>query len=81
MKTEMVRLNRIKYAYSDEDMERLLKEGYVPADIRTVIDMAFSGADDGQQSSASSQVLHGTDDGSRSAAPSQVLDVDRKSVV
>lgn len=31
MKTEMKKLNRIKYAYSDEEKQQLLKDGYVEA--------------------------------------------------
>lgn len=29
-RTEMVKLNRIKYAYSEEEMQNLIKEGYTP---------------------------------------------------
>lgn len=35
MKIEMVKLNRIKYAYSEEEKKRLISEGYVPTQTRS----------------------------------------------
>ena len=40
MKKEMIKLNRIKYAYSVEDVKRLASEGYTMADAESVVDGA-----------------------------------------
>ncbi len=45
MKKEMIKLNRIKYAYSEEDVKRLASEGYTMADVESVVDGAGQTAD------------------------------------
>lgn len=57
MKREMRKLNRVKYAYSEEEVSRLVREGYVPVDP----EQGTSGADGAGQTAALTQGQDGAD--------------------
>lgn len=68
MRQEMRKLNRVKYAYSEEETQRLIGEGYVPV----VSKQKTDAADDGVKKKAdSAKKQNKADDAVKKADPEQ----------
>lgn len=66
MKKEMVKLNRIKIAHSEEEAQRLISEGYIPVNSKPTA----KGADNSGQKADPAQGKSGAD-GGQAADPAQ----------
>ncbi len=84
MKQEMRKLNRAKYAYSEEEVKRLTSQGFVPVgqqmdkaddnDQAAVQTQAPVGADDKGQAAVQTQAPAGADDKGQAVVQAQVSD-------
>lgn len=72
MRREMRKLNRARYAHSEEEAQRLISEGYSPVDSEPEAD----GADGDGQTADPAQGQNGADGDGQAADPVQDQDAD-----